>query len=899
MKKALYLLSILLIALLAVSFTTTDWLEALLGKLEQYASKNPQEKVYIQLDKPYYSIGDDVWFKAYMVKADDNQPSPLSNTIFVSLLDESDSVRKTVVVPVENGTADGSFTLTDSLINSGHYKLIAYSSLMQNFDSDFYFTKDLLIADARTSTSLFLKDQIDFEGSKMTANIDIYNPLTDKKLAGTAVDYKIIQNNKSLTDGKAVTNQDGKLIVTHNMASNFAESGPVFLELDIPQNDRSVSKRIISVYNKKAKPDVQFFPESGKLVAGVRSKVGFKALGPDGFGIDLKGFIINQSNKKLFDFKSSHAGMGAFALQPTAGDVYTAVITDAAGAVNKYTLPKVENTGYVLSVNGISDDSLTVAVQAGKGTPSNDELAIVALQNSIVMFSGRLKKGVNSSAVKISNAKFNTGIVQFTLLSSSSIPLAERLSYIHHDDQINLTISSDKQIYNKREKVDLTVSATDDDKSPVQGNFSISVTDENKVGIDEDAETTILSNLLLTSDLHGYIEAPNYYFNTDNKDRYVHLDNLLLTQGWRRFKWTDAVSGKQSPSPYDAKGGISVSGQVLSLTNKPLPNSKVSIYATTENGVVTLDTVADASGRFIFKNIQIQNTAKFLVKAEKANGNVNAKIVFDVPPKRNYTSTPIINDFSTKGLLVYLQSTEKRFNLMPDGLPGHTIMLNEVKVKDKKVDRYTIPESAKLGTGNANIVLKSEEVEKYQNLWEIFYNKPGVEVRDRSVYSVGRVVSLTRPNRSPMLVRLNGMAVDQSVILDLQPSVVEGVEIFLPGPATAIYGNEGYWGVIEITTKKGGVKNYSRSTNINSIVVDGNVPDKEFYSPVYETKSIKSNNPDLRSTIYWNPGVNSDAEGKAKVSFYTADEPGTYRVTIEGLDAEGRLAHKVYRYNVK
>ena len=90
------------------------------------------------------------------------------------------------------------------------------------------------------------------------------------------------------------------------------------------------------------------------------------------------------------------------------------------------------------------------------------------------------------------------------------------------NDKIEVKPENLKDSYGKRGKMDLTLATTHDGK-PVQGSFSVAVTNTAAVKPDPENETNILTKLLLTSDLSGYVEKPNYYFL--NNDR-----NLFLAQ---------------------------------------------------------------------------------------------------------------------------------------------------------------------------------------------------------------------------------------------------------------------------------------------------------------------------------------------------------------------------------
>jgi hypothetical protein len=74
---------------------------------------------------------------------------------------------------------------------------------------------------------------------------------------------------------------------------------------------------------------------------------------------------------------------------------------------------------------------------------------------------------------------------------------------------------------------------------------------------------------------------------------------------------------------------------------------------------------------------------------------------------------------------------------------------------------------------------------------------------------------------------------------------------------------------------------------------------KEFYEPKYFTVKPNLDINDLRTTIYWNPKIVTDANGKASFEFFNADGKGSYRAVLEGIDADGNLARYIYHYKVE
>jgi len=900
-RRVVFLIIPVVLAITLISaIAGNDWLDDLLIRLENYRAEYPQEKVHLQLDKPYYSIGDDIWFKAYVVNTENNELSALSKVLYVELVDEQDSVKKTIALPIVNGLSNGDINLTDSLVNAGNYQVRAYTRWMQNFSSDYIFIKQITIGDARTPTSVVASAKFTFdEQFKLNAELTYLNLINNSPLAAKIVNYTVLYKGEEIASGKAVTDNAGKISFSKALKTAYKKDG-VYLQTSINVSDNNPVKRNFSVFSQIAETDVQFFPEGGRLVNGLRSKVVFKATLPDGTGANIKGRIVDEANNVITDIASAHAGMGVFVLQPVAGKKYTAIINDGAGIEKHYDLPVADNEGYVLGVNNTDNDSITVKISASNSLVQAREVALVAMQNGVVRHTTKVKIDQPVISTRIAEKRFSTGIVQFTLLSADALPVAERLLFVNHHDQLKLNISTIKPVYHKRDKVDMQFMATDDEGQPVQANFSVSVTYENKVKVNEDAEVSIFSNLLLTSDLKGYIENPSYYFNGQSDAKVNHLDYLLLTHGWRRFNWKNLKENKLPFINYPAQKSLAVSGRIATLGGKPVPYGKVSLFATTPQGPVLVDTVANENGNFIINDLDLSGDVKVVVKAKNAKSKDNVNVFLNIPPRPAHNAFYIKqNESLSEAITNYLINTQKRFDALDNGMLNKTVMLKEVKVNDKRINKkYVVEGSKKLGLGIPEIVLHKEDLKRYSNLAQAFYGLPGIEVRGlikQAVFMVGRGAGAR-----PMLVLLNGSQIPADMLADIPPSDVEGIEILKAGYNLVVYGNEGSAGVIEITLKNGRTADPGLPANgIGHMVLHGYGAQREFYSPMYDKPDKRHAEADLRSTIYWNPNFVTDAEGKACLTYFNADQPGTYRVVAEGINIDGRLARQVFTYVVK
>lgn len=125
----------------------TPAIDELLERLQHYEDERPQEKVYLHLDKPAYTSGDDIWFKAYVTIGPLNFLSALSKILYVDLIDPTDKIVQSIRLPLISGVTMGDFLLTDSL-PEGNYRIRAYTNWMRNFESNVFFDHTLRIGTA-------------------------------------------------------------------------------------------------------------------------------------------------------------------------------------------------------------------------------------------------------------------------------------------------------------------------------------------------------------------------------------------------------------------------------------------------------------------------------------------------------------------------------------------------------------------------------------------------------------------------------------------------------------------------------------------------------------------------------------------------------------------------------
>lgn len=877
-----------------------DPIKKIVTQLSKWTDNNPQEKVYLHMDKPYYAAGEDIWFKAYVTIGVNHQLSALSSVLNVELIDGRDSIKRAIKLPVQNGVTWGDFALPDSL-EAGSYRIRAYTNYMRNAGEDYFFDKTIQIGNAVINT-VFTKAVYTYATApnnqqKVSAAIT-YTDLNGITYANKEVSYDVQFDGRSAAKGKGVTDGNGVLNVSFTTAAaNQMKLGRIIT--NIKYADKKVSTQTVPVKALSSKVDIQFFPEGGSMVVGLRGKIGFKATGADGLGVDIKGIIKDNDNQDVARMGATHFGMGYAVIAPQAGKTYKAVVTLPDGSETTVALPTAVASGFSLSVN--TNDPATVLVKVGSSQDivdkGNAEINIVAQQNGKVYYAAKTQITKPSFGASIPKNRFPTGLVQFTLFSSTGEPLNERLVFVKNPDALKLGVNAEKQSYGTREKVKLNLNAKDAADKPAIGSFSVAVIDETKVPVDETAETTILSELLLTSDLKGYIEKPNYYFTNPTEQTQADLDALLLTQGYRRFVWKQLLSDVLPPQTFAAEKSLSISGTIKTSGGKPVPKAKVMLLSTA-GGFFVLDTVADDQGRFTYNNLIFKDSVRFIIQARTQKNSKYVEIEVDrvgPPATGKNKNAPDIQVSISNGLSDYLKNSKNQYlEQVRYGVGNHATALKEVVITEKK----KAPDMSNNlnGTGNADQVIKGDILNTCPTLSQCLYGRANfVTFRDGQAYS-------TRSPNTPMLIVLDGMQMgDDFSVDDISASDVESVEVLRTIGYTAIYGGRGAAGVLVITTKRGGSDtNYTRyAPGIVTYSPKGFYRSREFYAPKYDDPKTNANMADLRTTIFWKPNIVTNKDGNASVEFFNADGKGTYRVVVEGIDSDGNLARQVYRYKVE
>ncbi len=776
----------------------------------------PEEKVYLQLDKPYFSAGERIWFRAYMVHSALHTALYFSRYIYVELLNaHNDVIVRKKIRPTEDGLFFGQIDLKPELAE-GWYSVRAYTNFMRNIDEAFFFRRMIYI------------------GNRLQG------------LSGVTVNER----------------------TSSNMGNSALKSSD----------------------KEKANFDVQFFPEGGHLIAGNMQIVGFKAIGANGLGTDVTGRILDNTNNEVTAFKSTHLGMGKIMLMPEAGKTYTAVCENNMGQKLSIRLPEVSTSNFALCVQQ-TPTIMNITVLTPEQAQRTDTLYLIGNLRGLPIFQTTILP--ESPGYTFSKNGMNSGVTQILLMNTKGEVLSERMVFVSGNDDVKVNVALDKTNYQKRDAVHASLILKDSKGNPLEGNFSVSVTDDNDVKIDS-SETTIKSYMLLQSDLKGTVENPNAYFRPENKNASSELDMLMLTQGWKRYDSKAVIAGNYAKcDAYEVERGPIINGKVQNFpARRGISGVNVSMYFLKRmhfDGATT-----DNTGRFQFLCPEFPDSTGIRIDAAKKSGQFLELVIYpDTFPTCNVSCVFPDNLKQNAQMKTFLKKSQDKYR-MENGMMS--VQLDKVEVIARKTDKFKkIREERGSMYSDPSYTISEETLSTATTILDVLMMSPGVTL---NATADGVLIRNAVP-----LIMVDNMEWAMNELNYLNVSEVKMIDILKDPSQTAMFGGKGGNGVICIYLKRGDERNDEPvvlGRNQTEIMPLGYSLPAEFYVPKYQVESNKQNPmPDLRSTIYWKPNLKTSATGEADLFFFTADGSGTYTITAEGMSPTGEIIRYQGKMNRK
>jgi alpha-2-macroglobulin-like protein len=518
-----------------------------------------------------------------------------------------------------------------------------------------------------------------------------------------------------------------------------------------------------------------------------------------------------------------------------------------------------------------------------------------------------LNKG--ETKIIIDETIFPAGIAQFTLYNADGMPLAERLVFMNEDKQLQVTITTSKQKYLPREKVLLAIKTVDEKGRAIPSNFSLAVVDDKLWTFADDKQDNILSWLLLSSELKGKIEEPQFYFKKEEPKAVAAMDLLMLTHGYRYFDYIEYVENEKRLKYLPDQDNI-LSGQILNAANLPI-KAKIFLINTVPGGkAIKINTNED--GLFFFSQLQPQTNYYVFAQAYNKKEKINIKVLQNGIGYNPSLATEF-KPFAEKAkdlrtLINTMQVIGKSENKKIQGITAFQKTTNAA-LNEVVVTAYGATKRKSL-TG-AVAVVAAKDLAGVNNLGLALQGRvAGIQVtQNANVFASSKIaIRGTRSlsgNNTPLFV-VNGIPMEQLNLSSINVNDVESVTVLKDAAATALYGNKADNGVIVIEYKK--LRNEKLNFKFASKYYYASQPVytkgssytavRKFYVPHYTT-TVTNERTDFRETIYWNPVIQTDKNGAASVEFYNSDASTTFRAIAEGVGYNGKLGRAELTYAVQ
>jgi hypothetical protein len=720
-----------------------------------------------------------------------------------------------------------------------------------------------------------------------------HRPLDLSKLAYVEI---IDQNNKPVMQAKnAIKNSAGKgsfFLPSSISSGNFRlraytnwmknNDADYFFEKNISIINSLKTLNLPAVAIAK-KYEVSFFPEGGHLINDLENRIAFKVNDQYGTGVDCTGLIVDEKNDTLIRLSSFKFGMGNFTIKPVAGHSYKAILTTAAGSMISQDLPLASANGYIMRADE-SAGNYTITVKTNLSNKTNGgEIFLLAHTRQTVTHAEKKVFENGSAAFTIKNSDLGDGVSHITVFNSEQQPVCERLVFKSPQRSLKLKASTSTSRFSRRNKVEVDIS-TDFEGKPVPAALSLAVYQVDSLS--PESVTDMQTYLLLSSDIKGNIESPSYYFSNDT-DAKIAADNLMMTQGWRRFKWNQPLRKSPLvpafPPEFDGhlvgavvtynKGQEPVRGAKAYMS---VPGTKTQFYAS----------MTDEEGRAYFDIRDYYGKNEVVVQTEALKDS-NYRIDIADPFSDRYSLKPMLP-----------------FNL--DRSLSNTILNHSVAVQtvnaymNDSLTRFDLPaldSSPFYGRYSKRYLL--DDYVRFTTMEEVLREYvPEVGIRRTAGQSRLRISDWDQMrylDGEPLLL-LDGVPVTHKQILGYDPMKVRKLEVVTN---RYIVGKFVFDGIASFSSYAGNMPEFVFDPKTVILDYEGLQLEREFYAPVYETDSQKASRlPDFRDLLTWQPDLHTNASGKTNLHFYTSDRTGNFVGVIHGIDANGNAATQVFKIEV-
>ena len=862
--------SLILILLVVPSLPAQEKVsfDTITSRMAEQLNMYPKEKLHVHIDRSCYLPGDTLWFKAYMVNASSHIPIRLSRYVYVELVNpENETIDRVKIRPDEMNQFHGYISIPEDL-PGGNYSLLAYTCYMLFEENQPVFKRDVCIALASNWETAHLKANILSPHGEITgAQLQLWDN-SQKQIPLKRV--KAVCNKGKPVSAKLY--DEGKIELR---IQNEKVTSEACMRIDMTDIRNNVFRQYAAISTGTEDYDVTFYPEGGYLLEGTPCRTAYKVLDVSGNSIAATLQLMDEQGNVMATSETLHSGMGVFTFTPESGKRYIVQTSNKQGVKKVFELPPVQSSAYGIVIKDHQED-MQISINSALHSPHEELLLLAHVRGKMIC--ARWLLSDKGDIITIAKDQYPSGIVQCLLLDKNYNVLSERLGFIPYRKTIVCKMENDKNSYGKRTPVRTSLLLTDMNGNPVKGNLSVAITDKSMAVAD--TTHSILSTLLLSSELKGRIETPSFYLQTDNPEAEKALDLLLMIHGWKRYRLPEIIKGNFERPVMEPEKFTSLSGRLKN--EKGEGKSRYDVYVRNlefglnrviklgQDGAFRVDSVEFAEG------VPIGMIGKRFIRKGENYGRNKAEIILDKDQLYILSDKTVPQPFLSE-----ISGGIQRDMVYPVGMSDY--LLNQVTVKSKLLNkRLTLREIAKF---------------KFKNMWELvdymgvkfkypYYTstmkgscKASVKIMNAwaCFYKDMPLVLMINGNMHSNAGILNYLSLSDIQVISLNS--IDRKKILKPYLYLWEYEQHTSVAILELVLYPGVIldpllhlcsieqrfKGYGKLDDIQTDVYPsgGYQEPVAFYSPKYD-KGNKDNAliPDFRSTLYWNPSLQTDSSGE-------------------------------------
>ncbi|MEO5978535.1 MAG: hypothetical protein ABIS36_02950 [Chryseolinea sp.] len=654
-----------------------------------------------------------------------------------------------------------------------------------------------------------------------------------------------------------------------NWMKNFNAEAFFHKEISIINSFRPIEE---SKAQSTSTPIIQFFPEGGNLVDGIKSRIAFRFTKGINSLPNEKVMLLNDVNDTLATFQPDSMGLGSVEFRASKSEKYHLSLP---GRINLggAKFPDILDKGYVLSVRDSTDKQIALKIESSIISNESPFVFVVIHSRNMISLSATQVLSSGKAIVMVDKAKLYQGISHITVFDMNVKPVCERLFFSPVKSKLKVQTNLSQTQFGLRRKVVLDIVTTNEHNDPISASVSMAVNRLDSL-VDKD-DANLFSYLWLSSDLPEVPDLPLDFFASTSNRKKVILDNIMMVNGWRKFKWQSVVEGPPLLSFAPEARGHIIMGKV---TREDQARSRVLTYLSSPGlNIQVYGSISDDKGNVKYEMKDFYGTRKVVVQTNFSLDSISR--------------VQILSPFSDK----FSKRSYKPLILPPSLEPTLTSRNISMQVQDIFYqDRGAASRNSSIDTtafyGKADETYYLDDYTRFPVMEEIMREYvPGVLVRKRKdgfhFFNVD-INHKSQFDEDPFIL-LDGIPIfDADKIMSFDPLKVKKLEVI-----TRRYylGALSLPGVVSFTTYRGDLGGFQLDPKSVVLDYDGLQLQREFYAPNYETKKLRdSRMPDQRNLLYWAPDVNTDSSGQKRIEFFTSDLEGDFKILIEGIDQQGR-----------